>query len=98
MNTVEKQYKKNGVWTHYQNAEGEWFPIERPNNLVPIGIIERLTKPGDLVVDPFGGSFTNAAACKKLGRRFIGCDIEKHWAITGQQRIEQMEIEERKVG
>lgn len=38
-------------------------------------LIERLTKPGDLVCDPFLGGGTTAVACLSLGRRFVGCDI-----------------------
>lgn len=39
-------------------------------------IVERLTKPGQLVVDPFLGGGTTAVVCRDLGRRFIGCDID----------------------
>lgn len=38
--------------------------------------IEKLTKPGDVVLDPYIGSGTVARACKKLDRRFIGIDID----------------------
>ena len=34
------------------------------------------TIPGDLVVDPFGGSGTTYAVCEKLHRRWIGMEIE----------------------
>jgi DNA modification methylase len=39
-------------------------------------LIERLTNPGDLVVDPFLGGGTTAIVCRELGRRFVGCDID----------------------
>ena len=38
-------------------------------------LIEQLTTPGDLVVDPFSGSGTTAVAATKLGRRFLGAEI-----------------------
>jgi hypothetical protein len=38
-------------------------------------IIEGLTAPGDLVVDPFAGSGTTGFAVEKYGRRFIGAEI-----------------------
>lgn len=38
--------------------------------------IENFSTPGALVVDPFLGSGTNAVAAKRLGRRFVGCDID----------------------
>jgi site-specific DNA-methyltransferase (adenine-specific) len=45
----------------------------------PMGLIARLigavTEPGDLVVDPAGGSFGVMHVARRLGRNFIGCDI-----------------------
>lgn len=41
-----------------------------------IHLIEALTLEGNLVVDPFLGSGTVAVACRKLKRRFCGCDID----------------------
>ena len=40
-------------------------------------IIERMTHPGALVVDPFVGGGTTGVCCVRLGRRFIGFDIDK---------------------
>jgi hypothetical protein len=37
-------------------------------------IIEQLTEPGGLVVDPFAGSGTTGRAAQVLGRRFLGAD------------------------
>ena len=34
------------------------------------------TRPGDLVLDPFGGSGTTYAVCEQRGRRWIGIEIE----------------------
>lgn len=39
-------------------------------------IVERLTEPGDLIVDPFLGGGTTAVVSHDMGRRFIGCDID----------------------
>jgi hypothetical protein len=39
-------------------------------------LIERLTKPGQLICDPFLGGGTTAVVCLALGRRFVGCDID----------------------
>ena len=41
-------------------------------------LIERLTEPGDLVVDPMMGSGTFCRAAIKLGRRAIGIEINRH--------------------
>lgn len=49
--------------------------------------IEKLTSRGDLVVDPFLGSGTTAAACRRLGRRFIGCDVDPLAVQRTKERI-----------
>lgn len=42
-------------------------------------LIQRYTKPGDLVVDPMAGSGTTIDVCEEEGRRCIGYDINpKH--------------------
>ncbi len=51
--------------------------------------IEKLTNPGELVVSPFGGGFTTAAACHRLGRRCISCDIDADAVQKGLERLAQ---------
>ncbi len=44
----------------------------------PLGVLRRIirasSRPGDWVLDPFGGSGTTAAAAEELGRRFVVMD------------------------
>ena len=39
-------------------------------------VVEMSTDPGDVVLDPFGGSGTTFAVCEKRRRRWIGIEIE----------------------
>ena len=45
----------------------------------PVGLqaalIEAVTDPGDIVLDPAAGSYSVLAAAQRMGRRFLGCDI-----------------------
>jgi hypothetical protein len=50
-------------------------------------IIEKLTERGALVVDPFVGAGTVPAACKRLGRRWIGCEIDSKTARIARGRV-----------
>lgn len=50
-------------------------------------IVERLTKPGQTVVDPFMGSGTTLAAAKALGRHAIGCDIDPQHVDVARKRL-----------
>lgn len=57
----------------------------------PIGLMEDLitvvSDIGEFVVDPFMGSGTTGVACVKLGRRFIGCEIDEGYFKVAVKRI-----------
>lgn len=50
-------------------------------------LVERLTKPGQTVVDPFMGSGTTLLAAQALGRHAIGCDIDVEHVGTAARRL-----------
>lgn len=50
-------------------------------------LVERFTRPGDLVVDPFLGGGTTAVVCRDLGRRFVGCDVDEQAVATAVARL-----------
>lgn len=49
--------------------------------------IEKLTDRGGLVVDPFLGSGTTAAVARRLGRRFVGCDVDPLAVSRTKERL-----------
>jgi len=49
--------------------------------------IEKLTKPGETVLDPYVGSGTVPHACHLLGRNCIGFDIEKTYTDMAIKRL-----------
>ena len=46
-----------------------------------------MSKPGELIVDPFIGSGTTAVAAFLEGRRFLGCDLDPGCAETTRRRL-----------
>ncbi len=50
------------------------YPAKFPPGL-PRQLIERLSRPGDLVLDPFAGSGTTLVEALLLGRRAVGSDL-----------------------
>jgi len=58
---------------------------------IPVLLIEIFVKAssnkGDLVLDPFGGSFSTAHACKKLDRNSISIEIDEHYCKIGKERL-----------
>ena len=51
-------------------------------------LVGRLTKPGQLICDPFLGGGTTAVVSLALGRRFVGCDIDLKCVEATRQRVE----------
>lgn len=67
------------IWTDIvpvqgASTENENYPTQKPISLLE-RIIEVGSNPGDLVFDCFMGSGTTQAVAMKMGRRFIGADI-----------------------
>lgn len=65
--------------------------IEHPTQK-PIVVVEWMMElvgsaHGDLVLDPFMGSGTTGVACARLGRRFIGVEIEERYCEIAKRRI-----------
>jgi hypothetical protein len=50
-------------------------------------IVEKLTNPGDLIVDPFVGAGTFPLAAKLLGRRWLGTEINPDTAAIARHRL-----------
>ena len=52
-------------------------------------LLARFSLPGETILDPFMGSGTTGVACAKLGRRFIGIEIEPKYFDIACRRIEE---------
>ena len=51
------------------------------------------SKEGGVVLDPFFGSGTTGAAAKRLGRSYIGIDINPRYLEKAEERISKVEPE-----
>lgn len=70
-----------------RNGSGERIhTTQKPLDLM-LRLVELFTDPGDLIVDPFSGSGTTGVACTRLGRRFIGIEMTKKYAVQARARI-----------
>jgi site-specific DNA-methyltransferase (adenine-specific) len=61
-------------------------PTQKPEILLD-RILRASSKPGDLVLDPFCGSGTTGVVAARLGRRFVGFEIESQFLELAQQRL-----------
>lgn len=71
--------KRDGIAPH---------PARFPAAL-PAFFIRFLTKPGDLVMDPFAGSNVTGEAAEALGRRWIGSEISEEYIRGSKFRFER---------
>lgn len=66
------------LWDDIPPVRHSKYKTRGANELAPL-MLERLialsTNPGDLVVDPFGGSGTTFYAAERLGRRWLGSEL-----------------------
>lgn len=94
---------KKHVWTPHPNGakpkdvleiptlsnhswERQDHPTQKPVALLR-KCIEASTDPGDLVVDPFGGSGTTFAVAEALGRRWTGCELSGEYCDLIMHRL-----------
>ncbi|MBE0501725.1 MAG: site-specific DNA-methyltransferase [Desulfuromonadales bacterium] len=88
------------LWTgispiNSQALDDTGFPTQKPEELIE-RIIHCSSNPNDLVLDCFIGSGTTAAVAQKLGRRWIGCDINKGAIQTTAKRLQGIMAEQSK--
>lgn len=78
------------VWdiprVRYRMDEYENHPTQKPISLLT-RIITASSNPGDVVMDPFSGTFTTSYVAKSLGRQSIGIEIEEQYVKIGLRRL-----------
>lgn len=82
---------KRGVYRHATNGSSRGakpHPSTKPEALMR-ELVADFTDPGDLILDPFGGSGTTAVAAKRLGRRCILIEREEKYCEVAAKRLAQ---------
>lgn len=78
------------VWNfprvRYRMDEYENHPTQKPIALLD-RIIKASSSPGDLVLDPFSGTFTTSHVSKVLKRDSVGIEIEEEYVKIGLRRL-----------
>jgi site-specific DNA-methyltransferase (adenine-specific) len=74
-------------WSMPENTD---HPTQKPEKLIA-KIILASTNKGDVVFDPFLGSGSSVTAAKKLGRKFIGVEIDEMYCCLAQKRLKLAE-------
>ncbi len=83
--------KRDVIETSVAAVKGNKHPA-----IYPVEVVEEflhlLTPAGALVLDPFMGSGSTAVACKKLGRHYIGYDINAEYCEYARQRVSDTQL------
>jgi len=105
----ERIFERNGhknfkVFRHYlinstvaASFTGDTFTghkSQKPIKLIR-ELIEKFTKPGDTILDPFMGSGTTGVACVQTGRSFIGIEIDPAYFAIAERRIAEAQAQPR---
>jgi len=88
---IEKGRNKRSVWTittkPYKEAHFATFPPELPELCIKAG-----SKEGDTVLDPFFGSGTTGWVAQRLGRKWIGIELNPEYIKIAEKRFIQHEL------
>jgi site-specific DNA-methyltransferase (adenine-specific) len=71
-------------WSMPENTD---HPAQKSEKLLA-KLILASSRPGDFVFDPFVGSGTSCVVAKKLGRRFLGIDLNEEYVLWALRRLE----------
>jgi site-specific DNA-methyltransferase (adenine-specific) len=74
-------------WSMSENTP---HPTQKPEKLIAKLILAGSNKNG-LVFDPFLGSGTSSVVAKKLGRKYVGIELDRFYACFAEKRLEEAE-------
>lgn len=70
----------------YRMYEYENHPSQKPEALIE-RVIKASSNIGDLVLDPFGGTFSTSAVAQRLGRKSISIELQEEYFKIGLRRL-----------
>ena len=86
------------VWTDIHRIQHASKREKHPCQL-PVCLLDRLillaTDEGDIVLDPFSGTGTTAIAAKRLGRNYIGFELDKNYLEISEQKLKHVKANSR---
>ena len=77
-------------WSMPENTD---HPTQKSEKLIA-KLVLASTNPGDFVLDPFLGSGTTSVVSKKLGRKYLGIELDEEYSLLAERRLEIAEAEQ----
>lgn len=79
-------HRPNG-FTSFATQPPNGHPCPKPLEWMTFAVSKASTDHGETILDPFTGSGTTGVACVRLGRRFIGIELEPKYFAIAKRRI-----------
>lgn len=76
---------KHAVW-QFPKGHNDGHPTQKPVSLLSAWVRD-FSDAGEAILDPFMGSGTTGVACVKLGRKFIGIELDPDYFEIACKRI-----------
>lgn len=70
-------------WSMPENTD---HPTQKPEKLIA-KLVLASSRPEDIVLDPFVGSGTTCVVAKKLGRHYLGIEIDEEYCLWAAKRL-----------
>ena len=81
---VDKPTKKEkGIFNDHKTVK----PVSLCRHLIQL-----TTKKNSVILDPFMGSGTTAVACKELGRKFVGIEMNQKYIQIAKERLKNVKM------
>jgi site-specific DNA-methyltransferase (adenine-specific) len=77
-------------WSMPENTD---HPTQKSEKLIA-RLMLASSNPGDFVFDPFLGSGTTSVVAKKLGRKYLGIEIDREFCLLAEKRLELAETKQ----
>ncbi len=93
--TAEGDYRDthpSNLWTDitvpfWSMPENTDHPTQKSEKLLA-RLLLASTNPGDFVLDPFLGSGTTSVVASKLGRKFLGIEVNEEYCLLAEKRLD----------
>jgi len=87
--TFHYEYGQQANWIKWRICMGKErlnHPTQKPEYLMRV-LLKYLSNENDIILDPFVGSGTTCVVAKKLGRKWIGIDINEAYCEMARKRL-----------
>lgn len=78
-------------WSMPENTD---HPTQKPEKLIA-KLLLASSNPGEVVLDPFLGSGTTSVVAKKLGRSYVGIEIDEMYCCLAEKRLDSAERDDK---